>query len=333
MEYRKLGRSGLKVSPLCLGAMMFGGPASEADSQRMIAAARDAGINFIDTADVYNGGKSEEVVGRAIRNERDRWVVATKLDDTDGRGAATSAARRASGSSQAARRSLARLGTDYIDIYYLHREDLETPLEETVRALADLVRAGMIRYFALSNSQGVAHRRDLQHLRPHRHRPPGRDPAALQRAQSHGRGRAVAGCRLLRPGRRSLQPAGARRAVGQVRAGRHAPCRQPRGAQRSAHDADRVAAGIAGDRAEAEGPRRGARHDRQPVRHGLGAGEPPGHLGDRRAAHRSPTRRTMSARLATSCPPTARPWSTAWWFPDIRRRPATATRWSRKRAG
>jgi aryl-alcohol dehydrogenase-like predicted oxidoreductase len=150
MEYRKLGRSGLKVSPLCLGAMMFGGPADEAQSQRMIAAARDAGINFIDTADVYNGGKSEEVVGRAIRNERDHWVVATKLNGVMGPGPNQRGSSR-KWIFEAARRSLARLSTDYIDVYYLHREDLETPLEESVHALGDLVRAGMIRYFALSN--------------------------------------------------------------------------------------------------------------------------------------------------------------------------------------
>jgi aryl-alcohol dehydrogenase (NADP+) len=150
MEYRKLGRSGLKVSPLCLGAMMFGGPADEAQSQRMIAAARDAGINFIDTADVYNGGKSEEVVGRAIRNERDHWVVATKLNGIMGPGPNQRGSSR-KWIFEAARRSLARLGTDYIDVYYLHREDLDTPLEESVHALGDLVRAGMIRYFALSN--------------------------------------------------------------------------------------------------------------------------------------------------------------------------------------
>ena len=150
MEYRKLGRSGLKVSPLCLGAMMFGGPADETESQRMIAAARDAGINFIDTADVYNGGKSEEVVGRAIRTERDQWVVATKLNGIMGPGPNQRGSSR-KWIFEAARRSLARLGTDYIDVYYLHREDLETPLEELVHALGDLVRAGMIRYFALSN--------------------------------------------------------------------------------------------------------------------------------------------------------------------------------------
>ena len=150
MEYRKLGRSGLKVSPLCLGAMMFGGPADEADSQRMISAARDAGINFIDTADVYNGGKSEEVVGRPISGERERWVVATKLNGVMGSGPNQRGSSR-KWIFEAVRRSLSRLGTDYIDIYYLHREDLETPLEESVHALGDLVRAGLICYFALSN--------------------------------------------------------------------------------------------------------------------------------------------------------------------------------------
>jgi aryl-alcohol dehydrogenase-like predicted oxidoreductase len=129
---------------------MFGGPADEAASQRMFAAARDAGINFIDTADVYNGGKSEEVVGRAIRAERDQWVVATKLNGIMGPGPNQRGSSR-KWIFEAARRSLARLGTDYIDVYYLHREDLETPLEESVHALGDLVRAGMIRYFALSN--------------------------------------------------------------------------------------------------------------------------------------------------------------------------------------
>src|SRR5262245_60055727 len=150
MEYRRLGRSGLKVSPLCLGAMMFGGPADEAASQRMIAAARDAGLNFIDTADVYNGGRSEEVVGRAVKSERSRWIIATKLNGIMG----PEPNQRGSSRKwifEAAQMSLKRLGTDHIDIYYLHREDLETPLEESVRALADLVRLGLVRYFALSN--------------------------------------------------------------------------------------------------------------------------------------------------------------------------------------
>ena len=150
MEYRRLGSSGLKVSPLCLGAMMFGGAADEAASLRIVAAARDAGINFIDTANVYNNGKSEEVLGKAVRAERHRWVIATKLNGIMGEGPNERGSSR-KWILEAARRSLARLGTDYIDVYYLHREDLETPLAESVRALADLQRAGMIRYFALSN--------------------------------------------------------------------------------------------------------------------------------------------------------------------------------------
>jgi len=150
MEYHRLGSSGLKVSPLCLGAMMFGGAADEASSLRIVAAARDAGINFIDTADVYNAGKSEEVVGRAVRAERHRWVIATKLNGIMGEGPNERGSSR-KWIMEAVQRSLKRLGTDYIDIQYLHREDMETPLGESVRALADLQRAGMIRYFALSN--------------------------------------------------------------------------------------------------------------------------------------------------------------------------------------
>jgi aryl-alcohol dehydrogenase-like predicted oxidoreductase len=150
MEYRNLGRGGLKVSPLCLGSMMFGGPADEATSLRLIAKARDAGINFIDIADVYNNGRSEEVVGKAIRAERDRWVIATKVNGIMGEGPNERGSSR-KWIMEAVRRSLARLNTPYIDIYFLHREDLETPLEESVRAMADLIRGGYIRYFGLSN--------------------------------------------------------------------------------------------------------------------------------------------------------------------------------------
>lgn len=150
MEYRKLGRSGLKVSPLCLGAMNFGGPTDEADSIRIINKAAEAGINFIDTADAYNGGRSEEILGRAVAAERDRWVIATKLANPVGKGPNGGGLSR-KWVMQAVEHSLRRLGTDHIDIYYLHKEDHDTPLDETVRALADLVRQGKIRYFGVSN--------------------------------------------------------------------------------------------------------------------------------------------------------------------------------------
>jgi len=150
MEYRALGRSGLKVSTLCLGTMMFGGATDEPTSARIIAKARDQGVNFLDTADQYNNGKSEEIVGRAIRSERDRWVVATKLANPMGPGPNEVGLSR-KWVLQAAEASLRRLGTDYIDVYYLHKEDHVAPLAETVRALADLVREGKVRYIGVSN--------------------------------------------------------------------------------------------------------------------------------------------------------------------------------------
>jgi aryl-alcohol dehydrogenase (NADP+) len=153
MDYRSLGRSGLKVSPLCLGTMMFGGPTDEPPAARIIAAARDAGVNFIDTADVYTEGRSEEIVGRAIAAERSRWVLATKVASPVGPGPNDRglSRRHVIASCEA---SLSRLGTDVIDIYYLHKEDHGTPLGETVRALADLIRAGKIRYVGVSNYRG-----------------------------------------------------------------------------------------------------------------------------------------------------------------------------------
>ena len=150
MDYRNLGRSGIKVPRLCLGTMMFGGPTEESDAARIIAKARDTGFNFIDTADIYNDGGSERIVGRAIAAERDRWVLATKLCNAMGQGPNERGLSR-KWVMQAAEASLKRLGTDYIDVYYLHKEDPATPLDETVRAIADLVRQGKIRYFGVSN--------------------------------------------------------------------------------------------------------------------------------------------------------------------------------------
>jgi aryl-alcohol dehydrogenase-like predicted oxidoreductase len=150
MDTRPLGRSGLKVSPLCLGTMMFGGPTDEAEAARIAASAREAGVNFIDTADVYTGGRSEEIVGRLIRGDRDRWVLATKVANPGGEGPNERGLSR-KWILQAVEASLRRLGTDYVDVYYLHKEDHGTPLAETVRALGDLVQAGRIRYVGLSN--------------------------------------------------------------------------------------------------------------------------------------------------------------------------------------
>ena len=148
---RRLGRSGLMVSRLALGTMQFGLRTEEADAKRIVDHAAGHGVNFIDTADTYVDGTSEEIVGRAIKAKRNYWVLATKLavpipgDGPNRKGVSRKWIM------EEINVSLKRLGTDFIDILYLHREDPLTPLEETVRALADLQRAGAIRYIGLSN--------------------------------------------------------------------------------------------------------------------------------------------------------------------------------------
>jgi aryl-alcohol dehydrogenase-like predicted oxidoreductase len=153
MDYRYLGKSGVKVSPITLGTMMFGGATDETVARRIIDKARERDINFIDTADVYNKGKSEEVVGRAIADRRDWWFIATKLANPMGDGINERGLSR-KWICQAVDASLKRLGTDYIDLIYLHRAVFDSPLEETTRAVADLIRQGKLRYFGVSNFRG-----------------------------------------------------------------------------------------------------------------------------------------------------------------------------------
>lgn len=150
MEYRRLGRTGVRVSPVCLGTMMFGGPTDEPTSARIIHRALDAGVDFLDTADVYNQGESESIVGRAIAKCRDRVVLATKGRQKMGDGPNDVGATRLH-LTHALDASLQRLGTDYIDIYYTHTPDYDTPIEETLRAMDDMVRSGKVRYIACSN--------------------------------------------------------------------------------------------------------------------------------------------------------------------------------------
>ena len=180
MEYRKMGRTGLKVSVLCLGTMMFGRQVDEPESLRIINKAIDAGVNFIDTADMYVNGLTEQIVGKAIKGRRDSLVLASKaghlrrLDKKFGE-------QKIAGPLDLARPkpfspwpggegvgpndmglsrkhilhsvevSLKRLGTDYLDIYYAHMPDYDTPLEETLQAMDDLVRQGKVRYLGCSN--------------------------------------------------------------------------------------------------------------------------------------------------------------------------------------
>ncbi len=149
MEYRTLGRTGVKVSPLCLGAMMFGawGNRDHDDSVRIIHHALDSGINFVDTADVYSQGESEEIVGRALQGRRDSVVLATKVHGKMGDGKDPNT----EGNSRRwiikeVENSLRRLKTDWIDLYQIHRPDPSTDVEETLRALDDLITHGKIRY-------------------------------------------------------------------------------------------------------------------------------------------------------------------------------------------
>ncbi|WP_339436368.1 aldo/keto reductase [Pseudomonas sp. EL_65y_Pfl1_R32] len=154
MIYRTLGQSGLKVSALTLGTMMFGEQTNTEDSLRIIDKAWDQGINFIDTADVYTGGRSEEIVGDAITRQRQDWIVASKVGFGPPDGLPNRSGLSRKHIFNALEASLTRLDTDYLDIYYLHREDHNTPLDVTVSAIGDLIRQGKVRYWGLSNYRG-----------------------------------------------------------------------------------------------------------------------------------------------------------------------------------
>jgi aryl-alcohol dehydrogenase-like predicted oxidoreductase len=155
MEYRSLGGTGMRVSTHCLGAMMFGGlgNADVDDCVRIIHAALDAGINFIDTADVYSSGESEEIVGKALRGRRDDVVLATKVHGGMGPGINDWGNSRR-WIAREVEESLRRLDTDRIDLYQIHRPERDTDVEETLGALTDLQRAGKIRYFGCSTFPG-----------------------------------------------------------------------------------------------------------------------------------------------------------------------------------
>jgi aryl-alcohol dehydrogenase-like predicted oxidoreductase len=174
MQYRTLGRTGIKVSPYALGAMMFGviGNPDHEESIRIIHKALDAGINFVDTADMYSKGESEEIVGKALKGRRDDVVLATKVfgvmgDDPNQRGNS----RR--WIMTEVENSLRRLQTDYIDLYQIHRPDPETDIEETLSALSDLIHSGKVRAIGSSTmpasdmveAQWVAERRGLERFR------------------------------------------------------------------------------------------------------------------------------------------------------------------------
>ncbi|MFL9992839.1 aldo/keto reductase [Paraburkholderia sediminicola] len=157
MQYRKFGRTGLTVSRLCLGTMTFGLQTAEDVSRRILDTAADAGVNFIDTANVYPlgggeniAGRTEEIIGRWLKGKRDRFILATKAVGKMGPSAWDQGASRKH-LLDAIDASLRRLGTDYVDLYQLHSDDANTPLDETLEALDVIVRSGKARYIGVSN--------------------------------------------------------------------------------------------------------------------------------------------------------------------------------------
>ena len=150
MDYRRMGRSGLKVSEICLGTMTFGHGADEAEAGRIVGTALDAGVNFFDVANSYNGGVSETMMGNILKGKRRQAVIASKVFNPMGPGPNDSGMSRAH-IMQAVEDSLRRLQTDYLDVYFIHHVDVQTPLEEMLRAMDDLVRQGKVRYTGCSN--------------------------------------------------------------------------------------------------------------------------------------------------------------------------------------
>ncbi len=150
MDYHTVGRTGVKVSSLCFGTMSFGDTADEAESARLFAAARDAGINFFDCANVYAGGRSEEILGGLIEGARDELVITSKVFGRAGDGINDRGLSRRH-LTRAVEASLKRLGTDRLEFYFVHQFDPDTPIDETLRALDDLVTRGLILYPAVSN--------------------------------------------------------------------------------------------------------------------------------------------------------------------------------------
>ena len=158
MRYRVLGRSGVSVGEICLGTMNFGGPTDETEARRIIDHALDSGVNFIDTANAYTDGRSEQIIGQALQGKRERVVVATKVGNPTGQGPNDRGLSRLHIVS-ALDASLRRLRTDHIDLYYIHRVDPKTPWEDAALTFGDLIRAGKVRYWALSNVRAwhIAH--------------------------------------------------------------------------------------------------------------------------------------------------------------------------------
>ena len=284
MKYRHLGASPLKISPLCLGTMMFADQTDLGVAREIVAHAREHGVNFIDTADVYSLGKSESMVGELLKGQRDHWIVATKLgnrmsDRPNEMGYSRRWVQRACDA------SLERLGIDCIDIYYLHRDFNGMALDEPLRAIDDLLRAGKIRYWGLSNFRGwriaeVVHAARAINM-----------PAPVVCQPYYNL--------LNRQPEIEVLPACAHHGLGVVPyspiargvlSGKYAPGAKPSQDTRAGRGDKRMMETefrdeSLRDRADAEGALRPQGRVADALRHRLGAGAPRGERGDRRSAH------------------------------------------------
>ncbi len=284
MEYRRLGRSGLEASVLCLGTMTFGDRTSADEARRIVASAHDAGVNFIDTADVYVKGESERIVGAAIKAHRRQWILATKA------GNVLTSRPHDGGLSrrwlvQACEDSLGRLGTDWIDIYYLHKDDWADAARRDggrdrrpdPRRQDPLLRRLQLPW--------LAHRRGGARVRAPERAAPGDLPAVLQPAEPHARGGDPAGLRPPRHRRRTVLADRARRVERQVRHRRERARRLPRGGEGRALPGDRAPRRVLRDRQDARGARAAHWPHADRVRACVAVGEPHPVVGGRRPAH------------------------------------------------
>ena len=254
MDHRLLGRTGVRVSPLCLGAMNFGGGTAEADAVRIVHAALDAGINFVDTADVYNAGDSERIVGKALAGRRDKVILGTKVHGRTGLGPNDQGNSRLH-ILRACDASLRRLGTDYIDLYQVHRPSPDIPVDETLGALTDsrARRQGPLHRLldpSGMDGDGSARRRRAPRTCPLRQR-----TAAVQPPGSAHRERARPARPALRARPAAVGSAGSGRAGGALPGGRSAAPRFPRGAAaRARRTSTRIASRRAASRLGGRSP-------------------------------------------------------------------------------
>ena len=196
MEFRYLGNSGLRVSQICLGKMDFGATMSDATARKVVDTARVNQVNFIDTADAYSNGASEKIVGKLIKKDWAAWVLATKVGQQDGPPERKCGLSR-SWMMEAIDGGLARLGTDYVDIYYMHHRDRDTPIGESVAAMGDIIASGKAFYWGGLQPLWLGSGRDYSPVRSTRRAASRRQPVDVQSGNANAGKRSPVGLRIF----------------------------------------------------------------------------------------------------------------------------------------